>query len=141
MVLGGIRVLLPPERRWKKASVYDFLLTQGFSAVETEQLLADLHLDIKLKYENLPLTPRLLVDLRAALSSGAQLIVFTSAGLDPLGIEQVTASVSDMLGPCSAIEVVSRQSLGDYSDLSMYTQIVRCDQAPPPSPGTRPTGC
>src|SRR5262245_23996508 len=61
----------------------------------------------KTRLEQLPGTPKTLLALEAAWAQNAEAIVFSTAGLDPLGEKRVNEAVSQRLNDCPAVYLSS----------------------------------
>jgi hypothetical protein len=78
----------------------------GASPTQVQTFLQQLHPQERhCRIEQLPGTPRSLLSLEAAWLAAAQVVVFTTAGLDPLGRETVYAAVSSHFPQASAIHL------------------------------------
>lgn len=92
------RWLLPSPRflAWLKK-------TAKMPSKEATAVLARMELSARWRMNQLAGTPKALLRLEAALCSGAQVVVVSMAGLDPLGREAVLNAVRDKLHQFAAI--------------------------------------
>jgi len=81
----------------------DWLLRAGVSPRDAGQVVARLGLKPEWRVCNLPATPRTLLGLEAVWARGAEAVVFSCAGLDPLGRRAVFEVIRAHLETCAAI--------------------------------------
>jgi hypothetical protein len=81
----------------------DWLRRAGVGPGDAERIVARLGLKPELRVINLSGKPRALLGLEAAWARGAEVIIFSTAGLDPLGRLAVFDAVRSHLGTCAAI--------------------------------------
>ena len=108
-------------------SVKKFAVAAGLSPEAADRAIDDAGIQAGELYGELQLTPRLLLDMHIAWSQGAELAVFSTAGLDPLGIRSVVNAVLGHLDQCSAIDVFSTSLLSYYESVEGYSKIIRCE--------------
>jgi hypothetical protein len=118
-----------------KQSVGEVIASKGIGPAATKRIVDELGMQSSQPYRELQLTPRLLLDLALAWAAGAELVVFTTAGLDPSGTRNVASAVSKMLGRCSAIDILSTALMSVRSSLSGYSKTVVCTQGKDMVPG------
>jgi hypothetical protein len=93
-LLGLIREPYPVD--WLRRQV-------GVSRDAAERITARLHLKPEWRLDNLAGTPRTLLGLEAVWARGADALIFSTVGLDPLGRQTVFDAVRSHLGTCAAI--------------------------------------
>jgi hypothetical protein len=130
-IAGRSAVITPPgfqplEQAVELQMIIDVAVARGLPRASAERIIIDLGLEEDHAYGDIQLTPRLLLDLRLAWSQGAELVVFSTAGLDPSGVLAVADEVSKMLGQCSAIHVFSTPLTQHYQSLCSFSKVVRC---------------
>ena len=118
----------PLETTIESQRLIDVALARGFPRASAETTILSLGLEPERAYSSLQLTPRLLLELRLAWGKGAELVVFSSAGLDPSGILAVAAEVSQVLDQCAAIHTFSAALTQHYESLSSFVKLVRCTE-------------
>ena len=101
-------------------------VAQGLARRPAERAISDIGLDPERQYATLQLTPRLMLDLCIAWESGAKLIVFSTAGLDPGGNVTVAKRVLRMVGSGGAINVLSSAIADGYASSGLLNRIVIC---------------
>ncbi len=116
----------PPGHTTKRDKLVDLALKAGLSQVCAKRISAGLQVDPHEVYVDLQITPRLLFDLQVAFAQEAELVVFSTCGLDPCGIMAVNAAVSGMLDRCSAIDVFSVSLIESYESLMSFSKVIRC---------------
>jgi hypothetical protein len=122
MILAGVEGVNPKQLH----TISDFATALGMSRTASERAFAEIGLEADLPYGSLQLTPRLRLRLRSAWSQGAELVVVSTAGLDPLGIASIVADVSTMLTKCCAVHVFSMSLTEHYESLDVFCRIIRC---------------
>lgn len=89
-----------------QARVVDWLRrSAGISLGEARAILTRLHLPLGCRVGQVPWTPKTLLGLEAAWARGADVIVFRTAGLDPLGRQAVFDAVSSRLVQGAALHI------------------------------------
>jgi hypothetical protein len=93
------------ERFWFGSPLaLDWLMrTGGLPEPRARAILAEHDIPLRLRIHNLPGNPRTFLSLEAAWARGAEVVVFTTAGLDPLGVQKIFQMVSAHLPRCAAI--------------------------------------
>lgn len=102
-LLGGFRQLRPDE--WLRREA-------GISRPGAEAIVQRLQLPPTTLLCRLAGNPRLLLALEAAWARGAEAVVFTTAGCDPLGVRAAYAAVESHLKECAAIHYSARFTNG-----------------------------
>ena len=108
---GPIRyVQWPTQSRWgllgffREVRAVDWLGREAqIHQQEAEDILARLGLSVDSKLGRLAGTPRTLLAIEAAWANGAQGLMFTTSGLDPVGTERVFSHVGRNLDRCAAL--------------------------------------
>ena len=77
--------------------------TAGVTPGDAERIVARLGLKPQWRVCNLPGTPRVLLGLEAVWARGADAVIFSCIGLDPLGRQAMFDAVRLRLGPCAAV--------------------------------------
>jgi hypothetical protein len=116
----------PPEGRAEHGKLIDIALNAGLLPAIAEGVISNLKLKPKELYLDLPMTARLLFDLKVAFAQEPVLVVFSTCGLDPSGVMAVDAEVTTMLKQCSAIDVLSAAWIELYQSPNSFTKVVRC---------------
>ena len=94
-------------RRWlSNPTPYDFLKhNTSLSKDQIKDILEKHGLDHYLSLNRLAGTPRLLLGLEKAYAQGAEVVIFSTPGLDSIGIQKVFRTVEEHLPACSAIYI------------------------------------
>ena len=140
-VLGGVRKLpevhiaaqstlisagfQPLEQLTGSPAIMDVAQGERSSQTSAERVITSLGFD-PARHLHLPLTPRLLLDLRLAWYRGARLVVPT-AGLDPAGMLAVGSEVAKMLGPIGCSHVFSASLIQDYESSGSLDKVIHCN--------------
>ena len=98
----------------------------NISEKQTRNLLGLLRLSPELAVEELQLTSRHELDISIMLLRGAELIVTTTAGLDPTGMRKVGHLVTSAFPTCSVICLESSSSEVLCKELGFHTRYVHC---------------
>jgi hypothetical protein len=77
----------------------------GLSQTEAHAIVARLGLKPEWRLNQLAGTPRMLLGLEAAWARGADVVVFSTAGLDPLGTQEVFREVAAKLDKGAAVHL------------------------------------
>jgi hypothetical protein len=86
--------------------VVDWLnYTGGISWAEAGAIVERLGLCPDWRVSRLPGTPKTLLGLEAAWARGADVVVFETAGLDPVGRQRVQEAISSRLDRCAALHL------------------------------------
>jgi len=105
----------------------DALLERGVSRAIAEQALTALDLQPNDVYGSLQLTPRMILDMRVARDQGSELVVFSSGGLDPLGISAVMAEATQLLSQGALVHLVSAALIQRNESEIAFSKLVRCE--------------
>jgi hypothetical protein len=91
--------------RWlRNETPCDWLARNTTLKKEQIRCMLDKHgLDGKRPLSNYAGTPRMLLGLEKAYAEAAEVVIFSTAGLDPLGIEKVFRTVAEYLPKCAAM--------------------------------------
>jgi hypothetical protein len=141
-VLGGLRpttrvhltckswvINAPGSGTWAQAgqqTITDYAVALGMSRGAAQEMITKLGLNPDLPWSHLQLTERLRLELRLAWINWAELVVLSTAGLDPAGIAAVAGDVSKMLAQCAAVHVISTALLAEYQSLNVYSRVIHC---------------
>lgn len=130
-IAGRSSVITPPgfqelEETLGPQRITDVAMGRGLPRASAERIIIGLGLDPDRAYGDLQLTPRLILDLRLAWAEGAELVIFSSAGLDPSGVVAVDGEVSKVLDRCSAVEVFGAALIEHHESLTSFSKVVRC---------------
>ena len=98
----------------------------GVSEEQAHELIGSLRLTPEAEVGELQLTSRLELDISVMLVRGAELIAFTTSGLDPTGMRRVGNLVSSAFPRCSAICLVSSASETRCKEIGLHTRYVHC---------------
>jgi len=93
---------------------------------QSHELLGSLRLSAELAVEDLQLTSRLELDISIMLLRGAELIAFTTSGLDPTGKRRVGHLVTSAFPRCSAIGLECSGSEALCKEIGLHTRYVHC---------------
>ncbi|MBW3539273.1 MAG: hypothetical protein KY476_03310 [Planctomycetes bacterium] len=100
------------RRLLRRQRAADWLRSQtGMKPVEADSLVASLGIDPHARLASLAGTPRWLLGFQAALAAGADIIVFQTAGLDPLGVERALSAVDHQRNRIGAVYVSRSERL------------------------------
>lgn len=108
--LGRIIYAEPPEGHgglrglWPSPRVVDWLRRRaGMDAAIAQEVVTRLGLSETWRVSHMAMNPRTLLGLEAAYARGAEVILFTTVGCDPLGTKAAFDTVLARLERCSAI--------------------------------------
>jgi hypothetical protein len=91
---------------FRRPRVVDWIRRSGgISRMEARAIMARLGLRPDWRVCQLAMTPRTLLGLEAAWARGAEVVVFTTVGCDPLGRKAVYEAVSARLHHCAALHL------------------------------------
>ena len=96
------------------------------SEKQSHELLGCLRLSPELAVEDLQLTSRLELDISIMLLRGAELIAFTTSGLDPTGMRRVGNLVRSAFPRCSAIGLEGSGPEALCKEIGLHTRYVHC---------------
>jgi hypothetical protein len=108
-VLGRIEFAYPAIGRtgflglFRQPYPVDWLRGAGVDPQNAAQIVARLGLKSEWRVCNLPGNPRALLGLEAVWARGADAVVFSTVGLDPLGVQAVFGAVRSHIQACAAI--------------------------------------
>lgn len=109
-----------------KVSIIDYLCGMGLSREEVSHVMSSSRLKPELFVDRLQLTPRLSIDIILAVEQGAQVVIFSTAGLDPKGVRQIGSLVHGTLQRCSAVNLFSDALPPDNESTQHYARIIKC---------------
>jgi hypothetical protein len=110
-LFGRVCFAAPPTRRgifglFRSLHPIDWLRhSGGLLRAEAEAIIERLGLKPEWRLSQLPATPRTLLGLEAAWAQGAEVVVFSTTGLDPTGVLAVFEAVASRLDRCAAISL------------------------------------
>lgn len=93
----------------------DLLHANGLTAAEANEVIVAAGLQPDYTYGQVQLTNRLLLDIRIAVLRGVQLVVLSTGGLDPLGVDRVLTEARSSRTQCSSLALF-HESLASYHE-------------------------
>jgi hypothetical protein len=109
------------------ANVGDSLKSLGFSATDYDAINAKGRVVASTTIDELPATPKLLINLLGALRTPNRLIVFTTAGLDPLGIKAANRLIA--MSEVTGLHLFATSLSSFYRQSAMFDEVVECTDA------------
>lgn len=118
--LGRIIYAEPPQGRgglcglWPSPRIVDWLCRRaGLDAAEAREVVTRLGLSETRRVSHVAMNPRTLLGLEAAYARGAEVVLFSTAGCDPLGTRAAFEMVLARLHRCSAIHLSYPYTVND----------------------------
>jgi hypothetical protein len=108
-------------------TVANILQRHGVEHERAAAIEGDLSLEPSKPYDHLAFTPRIELSLEIASYKGAELIVFSTAGLDPMGLQKVSQRIRAFKTPCATIDIRSASVSEALERFSPNTRLIRLE--------------
>jgi hypothetical protein len=104
----------------------DLLRENGLTKSEAYEVIVAAGLQPNLTYRDAQLTNRLLLEIKVSLLRGVQLMVFSTAGLDPLGVDRVLTEARNCRTQCSSLALFHESLASYHESIGLFDRL--CDR-------------
>lgn len=106
------------------ANVGESLKSLGFSETDYDAISANGRVDATTAVGQLPGTPRLLIDVLRAIVKPDKIVVFTTTGLDPVGIKETNRLVAS--SGATGLHLFATSLSSFFCQSEMFDEVVEC---------------
>ena len=121
-------LIIPGEiQGTEQSTILDILTARGVPPRAAETAVAAFGLESDDLYFSLQWTPRLVLELRIARELNVELVIFSSGGLDPLGLRAANAEIAKLLPQGAVIDLFTTNLIQHYESEFSFTKVIRCE--------------
>lgn len=104
----------------------NLLVERGLCHPEAYEAIVAAGLQPNLTYQDAQLTNRLLLEMNVSLFRGVQLTMFSTSGLDPLGVDRVLIEARSHWAQCSSLALFHESLASYHESTGLFDR--RCDR-------------
>ncbi len=106
-------------------AIANYIINMGLTDQEASELISALNLRANDSVATLPLTQRMLLELTIAKYQSVNVVMMSTAGLDPLGIKNVVG-IAGTLKKCAIVNIISSALLEYYLSIDDFSRFILC---------------